>query len=418
MFMFPMRTSSSFKSAAMKKEVLGNQHSYVENLRSSKIVAKRIKIAIVHDWLVSPGGAEKVLYELHKLYPYAPIYTSAYIPEKFPEFKNADVRTTWVDKISFFKNHQQLGTLPRACAFLNLDLSEYDVVISSSSAESKYARTGKKTLHICYCHTPVRYYWSDYDWYRQHPPFGKILNWLAKNIVLPLLIKPLRVLDYNRARKVNLFIANSENIRGRIKKYYKQDSIVIYPPVKTKLFQRRRSVADYYVIIGRHVAYKRLDLAVAAFNSLGYKLKVAGTGEEMEVQRRIAGKNIEFLGKISEEEKAKLLSEAKAFIFPTEEDFGITPVEAMSAGCPVIALGRGGALEYVQDGESGILFPEQTKESLITAVRKFENMNFDENVVRNAANKFDEKLFAEKMSDFVDCSCRQFTNSIKNGKFF
>jgi glycosyltransferase involved in cell wall biosynthesis len=358
-------------------------------------------IAIVHDWMVVSGGAERTVYELHKLYPDAPIYTSAYNADKFPEFEDADVRPTWLNKIGFFKTHQQLASIPRALAFLSLNLSEYDVVISSCSAESKYVRTGKDTLHICYCHTPIRYYWSDYDWYRQHPPFGKALNWLASNVVLPLLIGTLRHIDFRRAQKVDLYIANSVNVQKRIKKYYHRDSTVIYPPIRTDLFPLKRNVKDYYVLIGRQVAYKRLDVAVEAFNKLGYKLKVAGTGEEIEVQKQFAKPNIEFLGRVSDDERAKILSEAKGFIFPPEEDFGMVPVEAMSAGCPVIAFGKGGALEYVEEGVTGVLFHEQTGKSLAEAVKRYETMKFDEKAIRAKAAEFDTAVFMKKISDYV-----------------
>jgi glycosyltransferase involved in cell wall biosynthesis len=360
-----------------------------------------MNVAIVHDWLVVSGGAERVVFELHKMYPDAPIFTSAYIPERFPELADADVRPTWLDKLPFVKSHQQLITIPRALAFYSLDLSQYDVVISSCSAESKYVRTGKDTLHICYCHTPIRYYWSDYDWYRKHPPFGKALNWLATNVVLPVLIGSLRRMDYRRAQKVSLFVANSKNVQARIKKYYHRDSTVIYPPIRTDLFPLKRNVKDYYVIIGRQVAYKRLDVAVEAFNKLGLKLKVAGDGEEITKQKLVAHKNIEFLGRVSDDERARLLSEAKGFIFPPEEDFGMVPVEAMSAGCPVIAFGRGGSLEYVEDGVTGVLFHEQTGQALVEAVKRYETLKFDEKVLRAKAAEFDTAVFVKQLSTYV-----------------
>lgn len=365
------------------------------------------KIAIVHDWMVSSGGAERTVLELHRLYPEAPIYTSAYNPDAFPEFEDADVRTTWLNRVSFFKKHHQLASIPRALAFLTLDLSDYDVVISSSSAESKYVRTGKRTLHICYCHTPIRYYWSDYDNYRRNPPFGKILNVVAK-LVLPLIIGALRWLDYNRAQKIDLFVANSKNVQKRIKKYYNRDSTVVYPPIRTDLFQLPRRPKDYYVIVGRQVAYKRLDIAVAAFNDLGYNLKVAGAGEEVEVQKKLALKNIEFLGRVSDAERAELFSEAKGFVFPPEEDFGMVPVEAMSAGCPVLAFGKGGALEFVDDGVTGVLFSEQTAASLVEAVYRFEKVGFDEAIIRERAGKFDATVFAGRMSQIVDQNWAEF----------
>jgi glycosyltransferase involved in cell wall biosynthesis len=357
------------------------------------------RIALVHDWLVSPGGAEATLYELHQMWPEAPIFTAAYSPEKFPEFANADVRPTWLNRIALAKKKHQLFSIPRAWAFKSLNLSDYDVVISSASAESKYVRTGPQTLHICYCHTPIRYYWSDYDWYRQHPPFGP-LNPLAK-VVLPLLIGGLRGMDYRAAQRVDQYIANSENVRQRIERYYHRGATVIHPPIRTDLFTLPRRPQDYYVIVGRQVAYKRLDLAVDAFNELGLPLKVAGAGEEIARQRPRAKANIEFLGRVSDAERARLFAGARGFIFPPEEDFGMTPIEAMAAGCPVIAYGKGGALEYVKEGETGTLFAQQTPTELVAAVRRFETMQFDEATIRAWAKTFDASVFRQRISEFV-----------------
>ena len=365
------------------------------------------KIAIVHDWLVNPGGAEKVVMELHKLYPEAPIYTSAYNPEKFPEFAGAEVRTLWFDKIKLARTKQQFFSIPRALTYRSLDLSDYDIVISSASAEAKYVRTGKNTLHLCYCHTPIRYYWSDYDWYRMHPPFGR-LNWLAA-LLLPVLIGPLRWMDFRFAQDVNRFIANSKTVQGRIKRYYKRDSDIIYPPVCTDRYISSTHPKDgYYVVLGRQVAYKRLDLVVDAFNTLGLPVKVSGSGEELGVQRPRAGKNIEFLGRVEDEELPALFAGARALIFPAEEDFGIVPVEAMAAGLPVIAYGVGGATETVIEGLSGTLFYEQTPEALAEAVRAFDGMTFDPAAIRAHAQTFDNAVFASRMKDYVDTAWEEF----------
>ncbi len=359
------------------------------------------KIALVHHWLVSQGGAEKVLYELHQMYPEAPIYTAAYIPEKFPEFAQADVRTTFVDKIPFLKHKHQLFPAFLGTPFKTLDMSEYDLVISSCAAEAKYVRTGPKTLHICYCHTPIRYYWTDYEWYMKHPPFGP-LNWLAQ-LVLPVLIGVLRHIDYRAAQGVDVYIANSAHVQKRIKTYYHRDSTVIYPPIATERLTKLPSGSrDYYLIVGRQVAYKRLDLAVDAFNELGLPLKIVGTGEEIAKQKTRAKDNVEFMGRVSDEVRDELYAGAKGFIFPPEEDFGMVPLEAMAAGTPVIAYGKGGALEYVKEGETGVLFAHQTKNDLVAAVRRFETMQFDEAKIRAWAQKFDVAVFHREMREFVD----------------
>lgn len=365
------------------------------------------RVAIVHDWMVSPGGAEKVVLQLHKLWPDAPIYTAAYTPEKFPEFADADVRPTWLNRIDLAKRKHQLFSLPRAWAFKSLNLSAYDIVISSSSAESKYVRTGPDTLHICYCYTPIRYYWSDYEWYRQHPPFGR-LNGLAK-LILPVLIGGLRRQDYAAAQRVDRFIGISKAVQERIKRYYDRDSDLIYPPVRTEEIKLSTHQGSYYLMLGRQVAYKRLDLAIDAFNELGLPLKVAGTGEELKVQQPRSKANIEYLGRVSDEELPGLLAGAKAFIFPPEEDFGIAPVEAMAAGRPVIAYGVGGATETVIDGKTGILFTEQTPAALIEAVRRFETMTFDHAAIRRQAEKFSEKTFTTKMKTYVEQAWAEFT---------
>lgn len=359
------------------------------------------RIALVHHWLTSPGGGERVLYTLHQMYPDAPIYTTAYIPQKFPEFAGADVRTTFLNKIPLLKRKHQLFPMFLGLPFKTLNLDEFDLVISSCAAEAKYVRKGPGALHICYCHTPVRYYWSDYEWRLDHLPFGPF-NWLAR-LVFPVLVRPLRRIDYAAAQKVDKFIANSQHIQRRITRYYHRDSEVIYPPVETKrLSGLKRQVQDYYLIVGRQVASKRLDLAVDAFNELGLPLKVVGVGEDIAVQKPRAKANIEFLGRVSDEERDRLLAGAKGFVFPPEEDFGLTPIEAMAAGCPVIAYASGGALEYVVEGVTGTFFHEQTPEALVEAVRRFEGMKFEEEPIRTRANAFDESVFVEKMRVFVD----------------
>jgi glycosyltransferase involved in cell wall biosynthesis len=313
-------------------------------------MSKQPKLAIVHHWLVSAGGAEKVLYELHRMWPEAPIYTAAYDPKKFPELSEADVRTTWLDKVPFAKTKHQFFPMLRALAFKHLDLSAYDIVVSSDAAEAKSVKTGDSTMHICYCHTPIRYYWVDYDWYMQNPPFGR-LNWLAR-FVLKYSLGWLKKLDYDAAQRVNWFVANSHNVKDRIKKYYQRESEVIYPPIDTRRFSGLpRSGGDYFLIVGRQVAYKRLDLAVDAFNELGLKLKVAGIGE--------------------------------------------------AAGTPVIAYRAGGALEYVKEGVTGVFFDKQSPESLADAVRRFEKMSFDSGVIRSKAEKFGVDVFETKMRALV-----------------
>lgn len=365
------------------------------------------RIALVHHWLVSPGGAEKVLLELHHMYPEAPIYTTAYIPAKFPEFAEADVRTSFLNRIPLLRYKHQLFPAFLGTPFTLFDMDNYDIVISSCAAEAKYVRTKGHTLHICYCHTPVRYYWTDYEWRLRNMPFGR-LNGLAR-LVFPLLVGRLRSIDYQAAQQVDVFVANSRHIQDRIKRYYHKESTVIYPPIATtELLKLLRAPKDYYLIVGRQVASKRLDVAVAAFNELGLTLKVCGQGEEIARQQPLARSNVEFLGRVTDEERDTLMAGAKAFIFPPEEDFGIVPLEAMAAGCPVIAYGSGGAPEYVIDGLTGVLFAEQTADSLVRAVRRFETMTFDEGVIRDKAREFDTEVFTRVMREFVEVQWEGF----------
>lgn len=369
----------------------------------------KLRIALVHHWLVSPGGAERVLYELHQMYPDAPIYTAAYLPKKFPEFSKADIRTTFLNKIPYLKNKHQLFPIFLGLPFKTLNMNDYDIVISSCAAEAKYVRTKATTLHICYCHTPVRYYWADYEWRLKNLPFGAF-NWLAR-IVLPVTIGLLKRTDYKAAQGVNVFVANSKHIKARIKQYYHRDSTVIYPPIATtELISLPARPRDYYLIVGRQVASKRLDVAIDAFNKLGYILKIAGMGEEIVRQRPRAHANIEFLGRVSEDVRNELYSGAKALIFPPEEDFGMVPVEAMAAGTPIIAYNAGGAPEYVIDGETGVLFNFQTGYSLQRAVERFETLVFSESVLRAKAKEFDTQIFRVKMAEFVASEWKLFSS--------
>jgi glycosyltransferase involved in cell wall biosynthesis len=347
------------------------------------------------------------------MFPDAPIYTTAYVPEKFPEFRDADIRTTFLNWIPLLKRKHQFFPIFLGLPFKTLNLSSYDMVISNCAAEAKYVRTTDSQLHICYCHTPVRYYWSDYEWRLKNLPFGAF-NWLAR-LVFPVVVGPLRRIDYAAAQGVDVFVANSRHIQRRIKKYYHRDSTVIYPPIDTKRLEAEPAGArDYYLIVGRQVASKRLDLAIDAFNELGLPLKVAGAGEEIARQKPRAKANIEFLGRVSEADRDRLFAGAKGFVFPAYEDFGMVPLEAMAAGTPVIAYGAGGAPEYVTDNETGILFKLQTAEALVEAINRFEGLKFDDKLVRRRAKEFDTSVFERRMRDFVDREWAKFEQRLPN----
>jgi glycosyltransferase involved in cell wall biosynthesis len=367
-------------------------------------MAKAPKIAIVHDWLTNMGGAEDVVLALSEAFPGAPIYTSQYDPEKMPQFKKLDIRTTHLQHLPgpLRKMHKFLPML-RVKAFQKLDLSEFDIIISSSSAESKQVRkTRESQVHICYCHTPIRYYWSHYDEYKKDPGFGK-LNWLVR-LAMPLMVPTLKKADYKAAQEVDVFIANSSEVQKRIKKYYGRTSTVVHPSVEIDRFSPKRTRSDYYVALGRQVPYKRIDLAVGAATKLGIPLKVYGNGSEHERLVAMAGPTVEFFtdrfGDASDDAVEVALNSAKGFIFPAEEDFGIVPVQALAAGAPVVAYGKGGALDIV-DSESGVLFDKQTVDSVAKAIQKLETKTYLPGTLRRKSKRFDKSLFITKMRKIV-----------------
>ncbi len=367
--------------------------------------SKMPKVAIVADWLTNMGGAENVVLALAEAFPGAPIYTSVYTPSAMPEFNKYDVRTTYLQNLPkpFRKLHKFFPML-RVAAFRQLDLSEFDIIISSSSAEAKQVRkTRAGQVHICYCHTPIRYYWSHYDDYKKDPGFGK-LNWLVR-AAMPLMVPGLKRADYEAAQHVDVFVANSTEVQKRITKYYGQPSTVIHPPVNVDRFEPKKDRADYYVTLGRQVPYKHHDIAVQAATKLGIKLKVFGNGSEHERLKAIAGPTVKFYtdryGDASDVAVQHALNEAKGFIYPAEEDFGIVQAEALAAGAPVIGYARGGTADIVQHGESGILFDEQTVSAVARAITQAEQTSFHPATLRRKARRFDKGLFIGKIRTVV-----------------
>jgi glycosyltransferase involved in cell wall biosynthesis len=366
---------------------------------------KNPKVVIVHDWLTNMGGAENVVLAMHEAFPDAPIYTSTFTPENMPAFKNLDVRTTYLQNlpIPLRKLHKFFPML-RVNAFRKLDLSEFDIILSSSSAEAKQVRkTRPGQIHICYCHTPIRYYWSHYDEYKKDPGFGK-LNWLVR-LAMPLLVPSLKKADYKAAQAVDVFIANSSETQKRIKKYYGKQSTVIHPPADVDRFTPARTRSDYYVALGRQVPYKRIDLAVLAATKLGVELRVYGNGSQHQNLVDMAGLTVKFFtdrfGDASDDIVTDALNNARGYIFPAEEDFGIVQVEALAAGAPVIAYGRGGALDIVQDGESGVLFHKQSVDAVVDAIKRAQQIEFLPGTLRRKAKRFDKSLFITKISKIV-----------------
>lgn len=366
-------------------------------------MAKAPKIALVTDWLTNMGGAEPLLLEIHKLFPDAPIYTSVYNKEKMAAFHDCDVRTTYLQERlpAFIRYKHVLWPVARAKAFRSLDLSEYDIIISTSSAEAKAVRkTRPEQVHIAYIHTPIRYYWSHYEEFRREFNFGPLTPLIRPFI--PFFVKKMRVKDLESIEGIDVFIANSTVTQSRIKEYYKRPSTVVHPPVDIDRFTPpAKTDRTGYVLWGRHVPYKRFDLAIEACNRLKVPLTVIGSGPDTDRLKSLAGPTVTFTGRVSDEELVERAHHAKGFLFPNEEDFGISAVEAIAAGTPVIAYAKGGALDIVQDGETGVLFPEQTVESLMAAIQRAETIEFRASTLHRKSKRFARGLFAQKITKIV-----------------
>ncbi|MBI5621874.1 glycosyltransferase [Candidatus Falkowbacteria bacterium] len=363
-----------------------------------------MKVALVHDHLVQYGGAEKVLKALHDIFPEAPIFTLLYDQKTMGnDFVKKDIRPSFLQDLPFgLKKYQwYLPLMPAATK--RHDLTGYDLVISSASAMAKGVITGPHTLHLCYCHTPTRYLWTDTHSYLKELNTNRLLK-----KIIPLYLTRLRKWDQLAAQRVDYFVANSKNVADRIAKYYRRDSEVIYPPVEIDQFYTAEQLNHYYLAGGRLVPYKRFDIIVNAFNKLGIPLKIFGTGPEEAKLRKMARPHIEFLGKVSDQRKAELYAHCLAFINPQEEDFGITAVEAMAAGRPVIAYPLGGALETVVPGVTGEFFEEQNWESLGDAVIRFKPENYDSKKIRQQAEKFSLEEFKKRIMDYIEKMYQEF----------
>lgn len=357
-----------------------------------------MKLAIVHDFLNQYGGAERVVEAFHEIFSDAPIYTSIYLPENMPDsFKKMDIRTSFMQKLPFLNKHFKKYLLLYPRAIESFDLNGYDVILSSSSAFAKGAKKGKNSYHICYCYSPMRFVW-DYERYMEKENFGSILK-----KILPILNKWLKGWDLRTNVNVDFFISISKNIQQKIADLYHRESDIIYPPVDTEKFQINSKIDDYFLIVSRLNAYKRIDLVIEAFNKLKLPLRIIGDGPYKRILEDLSESNIKFLGKVSEIDLCEYYSRCRAFIFPGDEDFGIAPVEAQASGRPVIAYAGGGALETVIDEVTGIFFKDKTIESLIEGIRKYIAMEskFDIKVIRENALRFDTKIFKNKIKNYI-----------------
>ncbi len=355
-----------------------------------------MKLALVHDWLNQLGGAEDVLEALVSLYPAAPLYTSLYARDKMPaHWQNWEIRTSFIDRLPFAHRKQQLYFPLYPTAFEQFDFRAHEVVVSNKSGFCHGIVTGPETLHICYCLTPTRYVWRYHQYAEQEN-----LSRLTRAGLVPFLTY-LRMWDRLAADRVDHFIAISDEVRRRIAKVYRREATIIYPPVDTERFEPANKPDDYYLFVGRLVPYRRLDLLIEAFNQLDRPLYIAGSGRDRERLEALAGTNVRFLGFVDDADLPDLLARCRAFMWPGEEDFGISPLQAMAAGRPVIAYAAGGALETIVPGETGAFFDEQTVPAIIDAVESFDTESVSPATIRKHAEQFDTRVFKQRMDEFV-----------------
>jgi glycosyltransferase involved in cell wall biosynthesis len=376
-----------------------------------------MKIALVHDWLTGMRGGEKCLEVFCRLYPDADLFTLLHIPGSVsPIIENRKIHTSFLQSLPFVEKKYRhfLPLMPRAIE--KFDLKGYDLILSSSHCVAKGIVPEKGSLHICYCHTPMRYIWDQYDQY-----FGLQSSGILTSLAMGLIAPYLRRWDVHSSKRVDEFIANSMHVQKRIKKYYQRESTVIYPPVDSSFYSPTGELReDFFLIVSAFAPYKRLDLAVEAFNKLGYPLVIIGEGQKAKYLKSIAGPNILFKGRLTDEEIRSFYARCRAFVFCGEEDFGITPLEAQSMGRPVIGFAKGGLLETViPDREtwkpetgimeekinrpSGVFFYEQSPEALLSAINHFEKIEdrFDPETIRNHALQFDLNIFSDRILSFI-----------------
>ncbi|MBZ9604319.1 glycosyltransferase family 4 protein [Phyllobacterium chamaecytisi] len=365
---------------------------------SSKSDTKQLRVAIVHYWLVSMRGGEKVVEELCRMFPQADIFTLVCNPDRISDFlKTRNIRTSFLQKIPGAKRHytKMLPLMPFALE--QFDLQEYDLVLSSESGPAKGVITRADALHICYCHSPMRYIWDQFHVYRLGLP------WLGRAL-MSITAPMLRAWDVTTASRVDVFVANSSYVANRIQRFYDRDSAVIHPPVATDDFAVGRGKGEFYLYAGQLTAYKRPDIAVRACTESGRKLIVIGEGEQAAYLKSIAGPTVQFLGHQPFPVLRDHLSRCRALLFPGTEDFGILPVEAMASGRPVLAFDAGGARETVSSSHVGLRFAVQSKESLLDAMVSFEEIedDFDPHAIRDHALKFSSMVFRDRLTALID----------------
>ncbi len=369
----------------------------------------KAKVALVHDWLTGQRGGEKVLEVLAEIFPQAPIFTLFHFPgSQLAAVERRDIRTSFLQRLPFTRSRYRsyLPLFPLAVELF--DLQGYDLVVSSSHCVAKGIIPRPDALHISYIHSPVRYAWNQYDAY-----FGPGRLGPLSRFIVPPVIHALRIWDVTSAARVDRFVANSAAVARRIQKYYRREADVVHPPVDTDFYTPGPSDGrdDYFLIVSALVPYKKIDLAVAAADAAGFRLKVVGTGPDIRRLRRRAGRSVEFLGAVGGEDLRRLYREARALLMPGEEDFGIAALEAQACGTPVIACGRGGALETVVDGTTGLLFPELSVASLLDVLDKFRSFACNRETLRRQALRFSRSVFREKLESYLRARWTEFTGT-------
>lgn len=358
---------------------------------------ENLKVAIVFEELTQLGGAERLLDIWLEIFPDAPVYTLVWNKEKTKhKYDKFDVRTSFIQKMPWGakKYKWYLPLMPKAVG--SFDLEDYDIVLSMTSALVKGVKTHPGQIHICYCNTPTRYLWVDQKDYIKNAPIPFFVRPL-----MPVVLKYLKAWDLKASKRPDYFIANSKNVRERIKKYYKRDSDVIYPMIDTKKYHISPKVGDYFLLVSRIEPYKKVDLVLDAFSGLNEKLKIIGTGTKKASLEQAAGSNVEFLGRQSDVKLADYYSRAKAVLFPQDEDFGLIPVEAAASGRPTIAFKAGGALETVISGKTGEFFYPQTPDALRKVLKNFNWKKYHPPYLRAHGEKFDKELFKKQILDYI-----------------
>lgn len=355
-----------------------------------------MRTAIVHDYFTQLGGAERVTEEIARMMPDSALFSTVTVPSQMPKsLAGKQMITSWMQHLPGMKNWYRLYFPLYPFAVESLDLSDFDLVISSSSGYAKGVRTRPNALHVCYCHTPMRWAWS-FDQYSARESMGQFNRW-----ILPHMVRPLRKWDLSAAQRPDYYVANSKAVANRIKSIYGRSSHVIYPPINLHRFRPSIEQEDYYIVLSRLVSYKRIDIAIEACTRLNRRLLVIGEGPDRDRLETLAGPTVSFLGRLTDSEVEQHASRCRALLFPGEEDFGMAPLEIAAAGRPTIAFRAGGAIETIIEGTTGVFFDKQDPFELMAAIEKFEQQEWSSQALRAHAQRFSADVFQDSFREFL-----------------